>query len=86
MQPVICADWERLNLNLLQMFVELNACLLRGSRSPNVPSTRVCLQQGRCVYSRERERGEGEDQFVSNTFLASGNAQCIWQVTMLSWI
>ena len=54
------------------MFVELIACLGRAScRSPNVPFTRVCLQQGRCVYNTER--GGDWDQFVSNTFLESRN-------------
>ena len=59
-------------MNPLPMFVELIACLGRAScRSPNVPFTRVCLQQGRCVYNTER--GGDWDQFISNTFLESRN-------------
>ena len=69
---IICTIKVITDLNPLPMFVELIACLGRAScRSPNVPFTRVCLQQGRCVYNTER--GGDWDQFVSNTFLESRN-------------
>ena len=58
---VICTDWERLYLNLLQMFVELNACFWGGAVYHQMfllPGC-VCNRVVASITEAEREGGRG---------------------------